>query len=497
MIELDLLQKKVESFTNEEYDNFILENVDEFFEDLKKEKINFNVDFNSIAVYDQYIPFKVISKYKKLFNWRLLTFNYCNNTLACELFEEYIKWDLKYPFNISGEILNRHENQITCWEKYHVDDIDNVNLLKKYCNKLDWRVYTSNLNSIVQKYKICKNELNIKNRKNIKRKIKENYKIIYEYNKLKESSDCTTNDIDNNNYFEEVNKIKYIKNLDKPDKLFNNMILSHGIITNFKNYINYSNDFSRIINNFKMITEQSNNIIISCSNKTQNLGILGFYINGENLLVSNFDIDCRHNNYKNYFYEAIYDEGIVFDRNDYNPNFLDSHAEHLVTNFNIKGIWIKEEFIPLFYKIYKFLKEYCLKNNLIFNVIPIESKYKFTDIYKEAFNPIPFNKKCPICNNTYYHEGTLDCDIYNLECCPRCKWFEHNYVYFHDVLNITKDEWDCIKIILKNYKIEENEDMNKYFDRILIDLNKNDSNSKCINLTNLFIERYNIYISKI
>lgn len=151
---------------------------------------------------------------------------------------------------------------------------------------------------------------------------------------------------------------------EKPDLLFNNVILSHGLF-----FIPEDEDVKelkpdlKILLNLKKILE-NDNLQICCSRKSERLGPVGIYVKGENLLVSNMDIGSTYGELgERYITEEVIGKfKNITSMEEYKKIY--DHCEHIVTKSKIVGFWFSKNSLPLYYELYKDLKVLSCKYNL-------------------------------------------------------------------------------------------------------------------------------------
>lgn len=130
-------------------------------------------------------------------------------------------------------------------------------------------------------------------------------------------------------FIERITDMVYASELDKPDCIFNTMVLSHGL-----NAYNGKNT----INNLKKIID-GKDMEICCAHKYQHIGPVGIYVMGEVHCVSNTDLHSIKGE-KGRAFRMWYAELIN------SPAEIDfsawSHMEYIITPRKIVGLWYKE-----------------------------------------------------------------------------------------------------------------------------------------------------------
>lgn len=120
------------------------------------------------------------------------------------------------------------------------------------------------------------------------------------------------------------------------DSLFNCQVLSHGVNTGFSGW----NSDDEIINRMANLA-QNPEWQICCAHKSQLIGDIGVYVMGHNTYVSNDDLYSSVNGFGDRVFEEYKRRHLITSPEEINLKIYD-HTEHLVRDFKIVGIWIKE-----------------------------------------------------------------------------------------------------------------------------------------------------------
>ncbi|MGL5459677.1 MAG: hypothetical protein ACRDBY_08680 [Cetobacterium sp.] len=125
----------------------------------------------------------------------------------------------------------------------------------------------------------------------------------------------------------------------KVDNLFHTRVLSHSLASGYSGEVDKYSLRDRLVG----LMLNSNKWQICCSDKTQKIGAFGVYVQGNNDYVSNIDLFSRLNDLGDRVFdmESWRADGLVTSIEDYSLEEYE-HTEHIVSNFKIVGVWIKE-----------------------------------------------------------------------------------------------------------------------------------------------------------